>query len=122
MTLGSRLIALTHVPKGGQVGYGGTWVAPEAMTVGIVGAGYGDGYPQSAQNGTPVLVGDVICPLVGRVSMDMLAVDLRPHPGSLIGDPVILWGEGLPVEHVARMSHTSPYEILTRMTPRPKRL
>jgi alanine racemase len=120
MTLWSRLIAITHVKKGGKVGYGGTWVAPEDMLVGVVGVGYGDGYPQFAKNGTPVLVNNVECPLVGRVSMDMLTVDLRNLPHAAIGDPVILWGENLPVERVARFSNTSAYEILTRMTPRPK--
>lgn len=120
MTLWSRLIALTHVERGGKIGYGGTWTAPENMLVGVVGVGYGDGYPQFAQNGTPILVNDVECPLVGRVSMDMLTVDLRKVPNAQIGDPVILWGEGLPVENVANCSHTSAYEILTRMTPRPK--
>lgn len=120
MTLWSRLIALTHVEKGGKIGYGGTWTAPENMTIGVVGVGYGDGYPQFAQNGTPVLVNGVECPLVGRVSMDMLTVDLRNIPNAQIGDPVVLWGEGLPVERIAAMSQTSAYEILTRMTPRPK--
>lgn len=120
MTLWSRLIAINHVKKGGRVGYGGTWTAPEDMLVGVVGVGYGDGYPQFAQNGTPVLVNGVECALVGRVSMDMLTVDLRNQPHAKIGDPVVLWGEGLPVERVARASATSAYEILTRMTPRPK--
>jgi alanine racemase len=120
MTLSSRLIALTHVTKGGKVGYGGTWVAPEDMVVGVVGVGYGDGYPQFAKNGTPVLVNGIECPLVGRVSMDMLTVDLRREPHAKIGDTVTLWGEGLPVERVAQMSDTSAYEILTRMTQRPK--
>lgn len=120
MTLGSRLIAITRIKKGGKVGYGGTWTAPEDMMLGVVGAGYGDGYPQFAKNGTPVLVNDIECPLAGRVSMDMLMVDLRNHPSAKIGDPVVLWGKGLPVECIARYSHTSAYEILTRMTPRPK--
>ncbi len=120
MTLSSRLIAITVVQKGGKVGYGGTWTAPEEMKVGVVGVGYGDGYPQFAENGTPVLVNGAICPLVGRVSMDMLTVDLRTQPHAQIGDPVVLWGEGLPVEKVAMHSKTSPYELLTRMTPRPK--
>ncbi|TAK76920.1 MAG: alanine racemase [Gammaproteobacteria bacterium] len=120
MTLWSRLIAITHVKRGGKVGYGGTWVAPEDMAVGVVGVGYGDGYPQFAQNGTPVLVNEVLCPLVGRVSMDMLTVDLRNQPQAQVGDPVTLWGKGLPVEQVARHSNTLAYEILTRMTPRPK--
>lgn len=120
MTLWSRLIAITHVPKGEKVGYGGTWTAPEDMDVGVVGVGYGDGYPQFAKNGTPVLIKGIECALVGRVSMDMLTVDLRNIPQAQIGDPVTLWGAGLPVEKVARHSSTSAYEILTRMTPRPK--
>jgi alanine racemase len=120
MTLASRLIAVNKVQKGGKIGYGGTWSAPEDMLVGVVGVGYGDGYPQFAQNGTPVLVNKKECALVGRVSMDMLTVDLRTQPQAKIGDPVVLWGQGLPVERVARHSHTSAYEILTRMTPRPK--
>lgn len=120
MTLSSRLIAIKEVKQGGKVGYGGTWIAPCDMTVGVVGVGYGDGYPQFAENGTPVLVNNMICPLVGRVSMDMLTVDLRHQKAAKIGDPVVLWGQGLPVEKVARHSRTSAYEILTRMTPRPK--
>lgn len=120
MTLWSRLIALNQVKKGEKIGYGGTFTAPENMTIGVVGVGYGDGYPQFAENGTPVLVNETICPLVGRVSMDMLTVDLRNQPHAKVGDPVILWGDGLPVESVAKCSRTSAYEILTRMTPRPK--
>lgn len=120
MTLWSRLIAITKVKKGGKIGYGGTWEAPEDMKVGVVGVGYGDGYPQFAGAGTPILVNGVRCPLVGRVSMDMLTVDLRNCPQAQIGDPVTLWGEDLPVEQIAETSHTSAYEILTRMTPRPK--
>lgn len=120
MTLSSRLIAAHMVKQGEKVGYAGTWTAPENMPVGIVGVGYGDGYPQYAQNGTPILVNGVKCRLVGRVSMDMLAVDLRQMPTAQVGDAVVLWGEGLPVEQVANHSGTSAYEILTRMTPRPK--
>lgn len=120
MTLSSQIIAKTHVSKGGKIGYGGRWEAPADMNIGIVGVGYGDGYPQFAEDCTPVLVKQTICPLVGRVSMDMLAVDLRNMPHANIGDPVVLWGQGLPVECIAKHSHTSPYEILTRMTPRSK--
>lgn len=120
MTLRSRLIAINEIKKGEKVGYGGNFCAPEDMRIGVVGVGYGDGYPQFAQNGTPVLVNSKICDLAGRVSMDMLTVDLRKQPEARIGDPVTLWGENLPVELVARNSKTSPYEILTRMTPRPK--
>jgi alanine racemase len=120
MTLSSRLIAITPVKRGGKIGYGGTWTAPEDMMIGVVGVGYGDGYPQFAQNGTPILVNGQECALVGKVSMDMLTVDLRSQPQAQVGDEVILWGRGLPVERVAKNSNTSPYEILTRMTPRPK--
>lgn len=120
MTLSSKIIAITEVAKGGKVGYGGTFTAPEKMTIGVVCIGYGDGYPQFAMNGTPVLVSGTECSLVGRVSMDMLTVDLRSQPQAKIGDTVILWGENLPVERVAKHSNTSAYEILTRMTPRPK--
>ena len=120
MTLSSQLIAIVDVKKGEKVGYGGTWTAPENMQVGVVGVGYGDGYPQHAQNGTPVLVDGVECDLVGRVSMDMLTVDLRKQPHAHIGSSVTLWGKGLPVERVATHCRTSAYEILTRMTPRPK--
>ena len=108
-----------RIKKGGKVGYGGTWTAPEDMLYGVVGAGYGDGYPQFAKQ-APVLVNGVECELIGFVSMDMLTVDLRKQAQAKIGDPVILWGQGLPVERIARCSGTSAYEILTRMTARPK--
>ncbi|OGT61038.1 MAG: alanine racemase [Gammaproteobacteria bacterium RIFCSPHIGHO2_12_FULL_45_12] len=121
MTLSSQLIAVNRVPQGAKVGYGGTWLAPETMSVGVVGAGYGDGYPQFAPNGAPVLVNGEVCPLVGRVSMDMLTVDLRAQPNAKPGDPVLLWGEDLPVERVAEATHTSAYELLARMTVRPAR-
>lgn len=120
MTLNSQLIAVNPISLGNKVGYGGTWTAPEDMLLGVVAVGYGDGYPQYAKNGTPVLVNGVMCPLVGRVSMDMLIVDLRKQPNAKVGDPVLLWGAGLPVERVAKQSHSSAYEIFTRMTARPK--
>lgn len=118
MSLHSELIAVKQVEKGGRVGYGGIWVCPETMPVGVVGIGYGDGYPRHAKNGTPVLVNGHICPLIGRVSMDMLTVDLRSQPNAKVGDSVILWGESLPVEKVAEHCDTTAYELLTRMTPR----
>jgi len=90
------------------------------MRIGVVAMGYGDGYPQFARMGTPLLVNGKICPLVGRVSMDMLTVDLRTQPHAKVGDPVILWGKGLPVEKVAEGNHTSAYELLTRITQRVK--
>lgn len=118
MTLSSELIAIHDVAKGERVGYGGTWTASEDTQVGVVGIGYGDGYPRHAVNGTPVLVNKRPCPLVGRVSMDMLTVDLCSQPDAKIGDPVILWGEGLPVEIIADHSGTNCYELLTRVMPR----
>lgn len=120
MTLHSKLIAIHQIKKGAKVGYGGTWMAPRNTTIGVVGVGYGDGYPQFAENGTPVLIRGVECPLVGRVSMDMLTVDLGNLPHAELGDSVILWGAGLAVERVAKHCRTSAYEVLTRMTPRPK--
>ena len=118
MSLRSRIIALHHLSKGQRIGYAGTWTSPEDMLVGVIGMGYGDGYPWRAPNGTPVLVNDKTCPLVGRVAMDMLTVDLRTQPNAKVGDPVLLWGPGLPVEVIAEKSGTSPYELLTRITQR----
>ncbi len=119
MTLRSELIAMHDVREGERIGYGGTWAVATASTrIGIVGIGYGDGYPRHAKNGTPVLVKGKRCDLVGRVSMDMIAVDLQHQPEAVLGDPVILWGQGLPVEEIARYSDTSGYELLTRITQR----
>lgn len=118
MTLCSRLIAINEQPKGAPIGYGATWRCPHAMPIGVVAAGYGDGYPRHAPNGTPVLVDGQRVPLVGRVSMDLITVDLRSYPGARIGDPVVLWGCGLPVEEVARRAGTIAYELLARVTRR----
>ncbi len=118
MTLKSRLIGVRRCRRGDTVGYGASWRCPEDMPVGIVAAGYGDGYPRSAPAGTPVLVKARRVPLVGRVSMDMLCVDLRSLPHAEVGDEVILWGAGLPVEEVARHAGTIPYELLCRVNAR----
>jgi len=118
MTLTSELIAIHEVVRESRVGYGGTWVCPEDMRVGVVGMGYGDGYPRHAQNGTPVLVNGRPCSLAGRVSMDMITLDLRTQPDAKVGDPVLLWGPNLPVEVVAEYSDTNAYELLTRITQR----
>lgn len=118
MSLTSEIIAIHELKKGERIGYGGTWTCPEDMRVGVVAIGYGDGYPRHARNGAPVLVNDQSCPLVGRVSMDMSNVDLSSQPDAKIGDPVVLWGENLPVEVVAEFSDTSGYELLTRITQR----
>lgn len=118
MTLTSELIAIQSLKKGDAVGYGGHFVCPEDMLVGVVAAGYADGYPRMAPNGTPLLVNGKEVPLVGRVSMDMLTVDLRSQPKAKIGDPVLLWGADLPVERVASVIGTLAYELLTGLSTR----
>ena len=112
MTLESKLIAVKKLKTNEPVGYGATWRCPEDMPVGVVAAGYGDGYPRHAPSGTPVLVNNERVTLIGRASMDMLIVDLRNQPQAKVGDPVILWGEGLPVEEIAAHAGTIPYELL----------
>jgi alanine racemase len=118
MTLGTRLIAVAHRGKGDAVGYGAAWRCPEPMTVGVAAIGYGDGYPRHAPSGTPVLVNGRRAALAGRVSMDMIGIDLRGHPEARIGDPVILWGEGLPVDEVAAAAGTISYELFCSVTSR----
>jgi len=90
------------------------------MPVGVIAMGYGDGYPRTARDGTPVLVNGIRCPLVGRISMDMMTVDLRPYAHAKVHDPVILWGEGLPLEEIAPYTHNSPYDMLTSIQSRVK--
>lgn len=118
MNLRSELMAVNRLQRGDAVGYGGTWVCPEAMPVGVVAIGYGDGYPRHAPSGTPVLVNGRRVPLIGRVSMDMLSVDLRSQPEAAVGDPVVLWGEGLAAEEVAEQAGTIAYELFCGVTPR----
>ena len=118
MSLYSRLIAVNHFKRGDRIGYGGEWECPEDMPVGVVAIGYGDGYPRHAKNGTPVLVNDKRAPVIGRVSMDKICVDLRTQPQARCGDPVCLWGAALPVEEIARYASTIPYELLCRVTSR----
>jgi alanine racemase len=118
MGLHSQLIAVNRFRCGERIGYGGEWCCPEDMTVGVVAIGYGDGYPRHAPSGTPVLVNGQRVPLIGRVSMDMICVDLRSQPAARVGDPVCLWGPALPVEEIARCAATLPYELLCRVTPR----
>lgn len=120
MTLTSRLIAINPVQQGEPVGYGATWTAPRDTRIGVVAVGYGDGYPRHARNGTPVLVGGHRVPLVGRVSMDMITVDLGDLPVS-IGEHCVLWGEGLPVDVVAAHADTLSYELFCKVTARVRR-
>jgi alanine racemase len=118
MTLHSRLIAINHCRAGDCVGYGGSWRAPENMPVGVVAIGYGDGYPRHAATGTPVLINGLRAPLVGRVSMDMVTVDLRGVPDARVGDAVTLWGAGLPAEEIALHAETIAYELFCGVSQR----
>jgi alanine racemase len=88
------------------------------MAVGVVAVGYGDGYPRHARSGTPVLIAGRRAPLVGRVSMDMISVDLRGVPDARVGDPAVLWGEGLPIEEIAEWADTIPYQLTCGIAPR----
>ncbi len=118
MTLSSRLIAVNRFRKGDPIAYGGVFVCPEDMAVGVVGIGYGDGYPRVIAESTPVWMRDRRVPIIGRVSMDMLCIDLRTMPNASIGDEVELWGRHLPVEEVARHASTIAYDLLCGITQR----
>lgn len=120
MTLKTSLIAVREHPMGGTVGYGGIWQSPRDTLLGVLGMGYGDGYPRGIQPGTPVWINGREVPIVGRVSMDMISVDLGPGACDRVGDEVILWGEPLPVERVAKLSGISAYELITKIMPRTK--
>jgi alanine racemase len=118
MTLSTGLIAIREVPAGEAVGYGGAWRATAPARVGIAALGYADGYPRHAPSGTPVLVNGRPSVTVGRVSMDMLAVDVTAQPQAAVGDRVVLWGGGLPAEHVAARAGTIAYELLCGLAQR----
>ena len=118
MTLSTRLIAVNRIGQGERIGYSGTWVCPEDMPVGVAAIGYGDGYPRSAASGTPVLVGNVRVPLIGRVSMDLVTLDLRAAPQARVGERVTLWGPALPAETVASHAATISYDLTCGMTRR----
>lgn len=118
MSLYSRIIAIKQVKKGQAVGYGGSWVADKETVIGVVSIGYGDGYPRYAKSGTPVLISNKRVPLIGRVSMDMLTVDLSGGINVKLGDKVELWGSALPVEEVAAYADTIPYTLLCGITRR----
>lgn len=112
MRLSAPVVALRRLRAGDAIGYGATWVCPEDMEVAVVGAGYADGYPRHVPPGTFVLVSGCRAPVVGRISMDMITVDLRGVPRPAIGDEVELWGRSVRVEEVARAAKTIPYELL----------
>jgi alanine racemase len=118
MTLESTVIAIRQVKRGETVGYGARWRAGRDSMVAILAAGYGDGLPRSLPDETPVQIGTRRAPLVGRVSMDMIAVDITGLPGVAVGEPVELWGKSLPVELVAQKAGTIPYELLCGVSQR----
>ncbi|MCW8844430.1 MAG: alanine racemase [Gammaproteobacteria bacterium] len=118
MHLGTELIAIRKVAAGEAVGYGSAWRANRDSSIGVAAIGYGDGYSRHLGNGTPVLLHGKRVPLVGRVSMDMITVDLTDHPQARVGDSLTLWGKGLPVEEIAQLAGTIPYEMLCGVTQR----
>jgi alanine racemase len=118
MALESTILTVRHVPKGETVGYSGVWRAPRDSTIAIVAAGYGDGLPRNLPSDTPVLIAGQRATIAGRVSMDMIAVDVSTLPPVHVGDSVTLWGEGLPVEEIARHAGTIPYELLCGVSQR----
>jgi alanine racemase len=118
MTLETTVLTVREVKRGETVGYAGAWQATRDSAIAILAAGYGDGLPRSLANGTPVLVGGVRYPLVGRVSMDMIAVDVTGAEKIHAGSRAVVWGAGLPVEEVAAHAGTIPYELLCGVSQR----
>lgn len=118
MTLSSSLIAVRTHKAGEPVGYGGTWVSPKDTKLGVIAMGYGDGYPRNAPEGTPILINGRKVPIVGRVSMDMLTVDLGADSQDKVGDEAIFWGKDLLIEEVAKHIGVISYELITKLTPR----
>ncbi|MDC6296066.1 alanine racemase [Ralstonia pseudosolanacearum] len=122
MTLKSELIAVQDLQPGATIGYGSRFEAEQPMRIGIVACGYADGYPRHAPgwdgNYTPVLVDGVRTRMVGRVSMDMITVDLAEVPGARVGASVTLWGQGLPIDEVAHAAGTVGYELMCALAPR----
>lgn len=118
MTLSAELIGVQHLQAGERIGYGMTYEAAQEMTIGVVSCGYADGYPRHAPSGTPVLVAGQRTATVGRVSMDMMCVDISDIPEAYVGTPATLWGEGLPCDEVAQAAGTVSYELLCALAPR----
>lgn len=118
MTLCSELIGTQHIVAGDAVGYGSRFIATTPMTIGVVACGYADGYPRHAPTGTPILIGGTLTRVVGNISMDMLTVDLSPIPDAGVGTRVTLWGDGLPIDEVARAAGTIGYELMCAVAPR----
>jgi len=118
MTLQTEVIAVKSVKPGETVGYGGAWRAARDTRIAVVAAGYGDGYPRSTASGAPVQIGGRRAPLIGRVSMDMITVDVTDLPPVAVGDAAVLWGEGVPAEEIAQHAGTIPYELICGVSQR----
>jgi len=123
MTLATRVIAVQQLQPGDSVGYGSSFIAEAPLRIGVVACGYADGYPRHCTTGTPVLVDGVRSRLVGRVSMDMIAVDLTPVPQAGFGSEVTMWGRAgngavLPIDEVAASAGTLSYELMCALAPR----
>jgi alanine racemase len=118
MTLTTEIIGVQHLQAGERVGYGFTYEAGQEMTLGVVACGYADGYPRHAPSGTPVLVAGQRTRTVGRVSMDLICVDISDIQEAYIGTPVTMWGDGLPCDEVAQAAGTVSYELLCALAPR----
>lgn len=112
MQFEAHLIARKPLAMGAEVGYGGTYTAPSDSTLGIISAGYGDGYTRHFRSGTPVLINGRRVPLIGNVSMDMIAVDLGFNADDRVGDVATLWGDGLPIEEIAPWANAIPYDLV----------
>ncbi|MEC8977474.1 MAG: alanine racemase [Pseudomonadota bacterium] len=120
MTLKTHVIAIKTFEEGDSIGYDAKYICQRLMRVAVIAVGYGDGYPRDAGSGAAVLIQGVKCPIVGVISMDMMAVDVSLCPNVSLQSPVTLWGEGLPVETVAGLANRSPYELLTAIQHRVK--
>lgn len=118
MTLSARLVAIQQLARGERIGYGQGYACPEDMRVGVVAVGYGDGYPRHVRGAAAMLLRGRLAPVVGRVSMDLVTLDLRAHADARVGDEVVAWGRGLPIEHVADAAETIAYELVCGMTRR----
>jgi alanine racemase len=118
MTLTSEIIATQHLRPGERIGYGFSYEASGELRIGVVACGYADGYPRHAPVGTPVLVNGIRTRIVGRVSMDMITVEISGIPDAGIGTPVTLWGDGLSADEVGAAAGTLSYELLCALAPR----
>mgnify|MGYP003385814608 CR=1 FL=1 len=122
MTLSAPIIAIRTVKAGDNVGYGDTWQAPRDSRIATVAIGYADGYPRALKNDTPTAVHGVIAPLVGRVSMDMISIDVSDIDNVAIGDKVELWGRNVSASKIAALAHTIPYTLFCGLGPRVDRV